>query len=497
MTTHLASSEAANRPFALAKKHDQAGDYLKAVRFYRLAGETAFKQYEYETALTCFNRALKLTPEVQFEVRYTFMYWLERIYSLVGQPQRRCLNLTDLAALADVLDSDFKRAEVAARLTLFKLDSGENEDVISIARLAVRLAQIAKASAAEADLHIIWGRALQRLAEYDAAQQQFQKALALASEFDLKDVEANCYRYMGVVDEENGRYSQAKTLYKQALALYETTQDRRGQSDMLNNLGKIAYDQGAYTTALRYWDHAKSNYLEIDDKPGSCRIMINQSTICMDMADYTRAKELNDDALKLSREIGLRLGENIALINLALAYYYLGDQEAAALYAKQCLTLSLEMKNKRLEGFAHQTLGRVQKANKNFQEATDHFWEAVAIWHEIDQSALLLEAEAGLADVALEEDNIDEAAALIKSVMQKLNGIESLNGTENPFEIYLICHHVLSATNDNRAETLLQEAHEALIERADAILDETSRNMFLEKVMSNSKIIELFTNKTQ
>ncbi len=492
MSTPSNSTTINNRPLTLAKQFDQKGEHKKAARFYRLAGEHAFTGYENDTAQACFSRALVLTSAGQFEARYLLMFWLERIYALSDQPEPRSQNLVDLAAMADTLESDQKRAEVAARLMLFKLDNGDNQDVISIARLAVRIARTAGAVAAEAAIMLTWGRALQRLAEYDAAQQKFQMALSLAKEQDLPGAEADCYRYMGVVCEENGRYTQAKSLYKQALALYETIHDRRGQSNMLNNLGKIAYDRGEYTAALRYWDHAKSNYLEIGDKPGSCRTQINQSAIYMDLGNYDRAKELNDEALKLSRKIGLRFGETLSLINLSLIYHYLADQEAALLYGSQALNLSLEMGSKRLEGFAHQTLGRVLKASDRHQESADHYWEAVAIWHEMGQSALLMEAEAGLANVALAGNALTEATAHIESILGKLSGISELNGAESPFEVYLICHNVLAATKDTRAKQILQQAHKLLTERANAIVDENARTMFLEKVISHRRIIEQY-----
>ncbi|KAA3656502.1 MAG: tetratricopeptide repeat protein [Chloroflexi bacterium] len=494
MTTSSSTSSTKNRPLILAKQHDQKGEYKKASRLYRLAGEYAFASYENDIAQSCFSRALELTPDAQFEARYSLMFWLERIYTLTGQLERRSQNLTALAAMADALDRDKKRAEVAARLALYKLDNGDNQDVISIVRLAVRIAQTASATAAEAALNLTWGRALQRLTEFDAAQQRLQRALSLAKEHDLPELEADSYRYLGVVCEENGRYPQAKSLYKQALALYETTHNRRGQSNMLNNLGKIAYDQGEYTAALRYWDHAITSYFEIGDKPGRCRVLINQSAIRLNLGDYDQAKIHNDAALKLSREIGLRFGECLSLINLGLIHHYLTDQEAAILYANQALSLSVEMGSKRLEGFAHQTLGNMLRIGEQYGEAADHFWEAVAIWHEMEQPALLMESEAGLADVALATGELAEAMVHIESIFDKLNSIANLDGAESPFTVYLICHNVLAATKDARANKILHQAHKLLTERANAIIDDNARTLFLKKVKSHRQIIELFAS---
>ena len=485
-----------NRPFNLAKRYDEAGNKIKAARFYRLAGEYAFTAYANEDAITHFTTALALTPDAQIGSRYALMFALERVYALSGQPEARSQNLVSLAALADALDDDRKRADVAARLALYKLDNGENDDVISIARLAVRIAQTANAAEAEATLHLVWGRALQRLGELGSAQTRFRQALTLAQTHALTTVEADSYRYLGVVSEENGSYAEAKSLYKQALALYDTLHDRRGNSNMFNNLGKVAYDQGEYTTALRYWDHAKPNYLAIGDQPGTCRLLINQSAICMDMGDYQQAGTYNIEALTLSREIGLRFGECLAQINLALVHHYQGKPETAVEYGQQALKLATEMGSKRLEGYAHNTLGKLLMAQSQFTEADAHYWEALAIWHELEQDSLRIEAEAGLAAIAMSNGETAEAQIHVDAILQGLKDGQSLDGTESPFGIYWTCYQILMAVKDSRAQGLLREGHQLLQERADKIADEAAKKLFLENVEIHKLIMTEVSNQS-
>ncbi len=477
-----------NKPLDLAKRYDQAGDKIKAARFYRLAGEYAFAAYANEDAITHFTAALVLTSDAQVETRYKIMFALEQVYALTSQPEVRSQNLINLAALADAINDDQKRADVAARLALFKLDNGEHQDAISISRLAVRIANQAQAFAAEAALYIIWGRTLLRLADYDLAQGKLKQANLLAQQHALTDAEADSLRYLGVVCEEKGSYTEAKSLYKQALARYEMLNDLRGTSNMLNNLGKVAYDQGEYTAALRYWDHAKSNYLAIGDKPGTCRLLINQSAICLDLGDYSRAKTYSQEALTLSREIELRFGEALGLINLSLIHQYEGDQDTARELATAALQLAQKMGSKRLEGFAYQTLGKTLKVSGQLQSATDQFWQALAIWQELDQASLLIEAEACLAETARLAGDVAEAMGHAEAAVTALTTGQSLDGTESPFQIYLTCYQVLNAAQDARAQAVLHQGHQQLQERANAIVDEQARHMFLENVAVHRQI---------
>ncbi|KAA3661213.1 MAG: tetratricopeptide repeat protein [Chloroflexi bacterium] len=478
-----------NRPLAMAKQFAEARDNIKAARFYRLAGERAFAKYENDNALYCFQQALALTPDAQIENRYHIMFAIERVYSLASQPEARSENLISLAALADAIDDDQKRADVAARLALYKLDAGENLDVISVSRLAARIAQMAGAAAAEVALYLVWSRALIRLGDYDMAQGKLNKALMLSRAHALREEEGTSLRFLGVVSEENGRYAAAKTYYKQALAIYETINDKRGQSHTLNNLGKVAYDQGEFTAALRYWDFAQSGYQTIGDKPGSCRILINQSAICMDVGDYTKALQYSDEALSLSHEIQLRFGECLAMINIGLIHNYQTSYKKANEYGELALNLALKMKSKRLEGIARMSLAKAMTKLEKWTEATDQYWQALALWHELDQANLTADVQASLAEIALLTNNLSEAQTHTNEFLAALQNRDGLDGTESPFRIYLVGYQVLKAAKDSRANAILKNAYAMLQERAKAIVDDKIEQMFLEEVKVHHQIV--------
>ncbi len=495
MTKQTDSQSNDSQVIKMAVAADQAGDKVRAARFYHLAGEQAMANYAYDDALGYFSKALERTSDSSGSVRYRLLFAREEIYAITGKPEDRSQNLVSLTALADTLDDDRKRAESASRLALYKLDNGDHQDAISIARLAVRIAQVANAPQAEATLHLVWGRALIRLAEYDQARRQFERELTVAREANLVDAEAAGYRYLGVVNEENGRFAEAKSLYKQALAIFEMQNDRRGASDMLNNLGKIAFDQGEYTVALRYWDHAQPEYAAIGDKVGSCRMLINQSALCLDIGDYAKAKAYSSDALALSREIQLRFGEALSLINQSLAHHHLGENEAALTFGKESLTLAQKMESRRLEGYAHTTLGRVLSGMDQLDNATVHFWESLAIWHELDQPNLAVESHAGLADISLKSGEMEMAETAVSAILEQLQTDPTLDGAESIFSIYLTAYQVLAAAKDARADGLLQTAYEMLQARAADIADEASKASYLTNVAAHKQIGSLVLNR--
>lgn len=484
-----------NQPLNLAKKYEEAGDKAKAARFYQLAGDNAAAHYANQEALTYYQMALERTVPANFDAQYQLRFAKEKIYALLSQPDARSENLSHLAALADQLDNDQLRADVAVRLVMFKLSDGQHEDVISIARLAVRIAEESGAVAAAASLTLIWGRALGRLSQVRAAQAKFTQALKLARENELKKLEADALRNLGAVNEDLGDYSGAKSLYKQALQNYQLLSDQRGMSNTLNNLGKVAFDQGEFTAALKYWDQAKPNYLVIGDKSGLCRILINQSAVCMDMGDYERAESYSREAFTLSQEIGLRFGQSLALINMSLVNHYNQNQTTAQEKGVEALKLALDMKSKRLEGYAHNSLGKIFHAQQQVKEAVEHYWNALSIWHELDLVALKLEAEAGLAAVALSTGELESAQWHVESILNSLSDDSNLDGTHSPLEIFWSCYQVLLAAGDSRANQVLEEAHHFLNDRAHKISDACGRTNYLEKVVVHSQIMSEYGQK--
>jgi hypothetical protein len=106
-----------------------------------------------------------------------------------------------------------------------------------------------------------------------------------------------------------------------------------------------------------------------------------------------------------------------------------------------------------------------------------------------------MESLAGLARVSLAQGDASQAQALAQ-VEEILSYLETgtLDGTEEPFRIYLTCYRVLRASQDPRARTVLNTAHRLLGERTAKISDEELRRSFLDNVAVHREIVSEFTN---
>ena len=101
-------------------------------------------------------------------------------------------------------------------------------------------------------------------------------------------------------------------------------------------------------------------------------------------------------------------------------------------------------------------------------------------------------ALAGLARVALTENDVTQAQAHVAEILAYLGGGGNLDNDSEPFWIYLTCHQVLRAGGDPHAAAILATAHQMLQDQAAGIPDEAQRHSFLENVAENREIVAEF-----
>jgi hypothetical protein len=102
----------------------------------------------------------------------------------------------------------------------------------------------------------------------------------------------------------------------------------------------------------------------------------------------------------------------------------------------------------------------------------------------------MMEPLGGLAQVALDKGDLAGALEITEGILDHLE-TGSLDGTADPFQVYLTCYTALNENRDRRAGQLLLNARHKLQERANNIDDEELRRSFLENVPSQRKLVSL------
>jgi tetratricopeptide (TPR) repeat protein len=276
--------------------------------------------------------------------------------------------------------------------------------------------------------------------------------------------------------------------YEQALAIHLEIGDRCGEGRSLNNLGLVRRDQGHYSEAQTYCEQALAIFREIGGRREEGNVLISLGASHRDLGDFTRAEACFMEALRISHELGSRASESEALSCLGLLLHLLGDDERARVVGLQALAIATELGDQTREALALTSLGYVWIALRNNAEAAEAFQRALQLRQRLGQPHLAMEPLAGLARLAMTQDDLAQAKEHVEGILAHLK-IGSLEGTVEPFLVYLTCYRVLQASGDLRATELLTTAHSRLQEQMEAIEEPELRRLFLESAPARREIV--------
>jgi hypothetical protein len=122
--------------------------------------------------------------------------------------------------------------------------------------------------------------------------------------------------------------------------------------------------------------------------------------------------------------------------------------------------------------------------------AAETYCAAVGVFEAGGHRARVIEAIAGLAAAALASHDLAQAQAHAETIVEYLeHGTLTIDNTEEPFRVELICYQVLLALGDPRAPGVLAAAHQRVQERAAKISDVRLQRSFLENVPYHRAIV--------
>jgi tetratricopeptide (TPR) repeat protein len=217
-------------------------------------------------------------------------------------------------------------------------------------------------------------------------------------------------------------------------------------------------------------------------------ILGNLGIVARNQGDLAAARNYFEQAVSCYRELGDQQSEGLALANLGLLFHYLGNDEAAVTTCYQALKISQSIGGRDTEAEVLGYLGHAQLSLGQDGEAAVSYQAALNIRQELGQLNMAIEPLAGLAAVALARQELEQSLIYIEEILVYLTG-NSLDGTDEPFRVYLTCYQVLKANGDDRARRILETVYQDLQEQAANINSETMQQAFLNDIVIHRDII--------
>ena len=494
---------APHEPEALAYHWTEARVWDKSADYHRQAGDRARAVYANAKAVDHYDRALealdRLPGSVDPELRYRLHLAREGIHDLQGEREAQAQDLATLARLAKQSGDDHWQALVALRQAQHADRIGDYPAAIAAARIAVHFGRRARDPEIEAEGQIRWGQALTRLGSYDAAQAHLEQALKLIRRAETSQpssrpqhmLETECLRSLGAAFWCLGEYDAARRYYEQCLQLCHESGYRRGESLVLSKLGVIHAEQGDYGAAQSCLRSAVQICREIGHRFGEVNAVNNAAIVSLYLGDHDNARAGLEQSLRAGREIGHRRAEGIVSTYLALLFHRLGDNETARECGERALLVAGELGDRPVCSDALTNLGHALAGLGRLTDAAEAYARALELRRELGEHNRAMESLAGLASVSLARGETAAARLYVEEILDHLES-KSLDGADEPFRVYLTCHHVLQAADDPRAQQLLAAAYDLLQQRASMIGDEQLQQSFLENIPQHRAIAVAF-----
>ena len=341
------------------------------------------------------------------------------------------------------------------------------------------------------------GRVSLEQGNYPQAGEYFDQALRIFHEIGGRQSASWALLNLGRASLYQGDYPQAKEFCDQALRIFREISARQGEGLALLNLGGIFCQQGDYAEAGVLLNKALLICREIGDRQSESWTLSYLADLAIAQGDHSGARAYQEQTLYISREIGDRAGEGWGLANLGLLFHQLGDDKTALEFSRQAQLIGQELCHYPLQATTFIHLGHALAALGSMFQAAESYQESVALHRQLGQPHLAMDGLAGQARVSLAQGKLAEALAQVEEILNHLNVEHSssagsgnhLDGTDEPFRIYLTCYRVLVANQDPRASVIMNIAYDLLQERAGKITDTELRRSFLENVAAHREIL--------
>lgn len=442
--------------------HAEGAEDPAAVARHALAvGEQALAAAGYVAARRAFERALEALGPEALEERYAAAAGLVASVEVLADRAAQRAAAEKLAALADELGDDRRRAEAAWRRAGLEWAVGQFAAAEQIARGGLAAAERCGDRRLWALLSEIAGRCARDLGDYGRAESIF--AGARAAYVELGDARGTAWidGMLGLVAQRQGRLREAIAYQERAAEAFRSAGDPYHELRALSGLAIAFWWAGDYLAARAIFERT----LGLSERLGDGRMqeagLHNLGALADLLGDLESALALKTRAVARSRAAENPMGVAVGLCNLGITLFKLGRHGEALGALEEALALDRATGRRAGEAFCQHSRGQVLAAAGRTAEARAALEAARGIRRDLGERDVLLTTEAELALLALAEGRLDLARGAVDDLLARLAPEERADVREH---VAYAAHRVLTAQGDAGATEQLRRAGAAMHE---------------------------------
>lgn len=222
-------------------------------------------------------------------------------------------------------------------------------------------------------------RIYHQLGQLDDAIKVAQKEQQLANKYDLKQLEADAYKRIGVYAYYKGKNRLALQSYQQTLNYYLTLDEPIAQANLYNNIALVHAITGEPESALLKYQQAERIYQDFGSESDKVDVQYNIAGFHLQLKRYDIAistyHEVIERRLAISDLKGLAEAEG----ELGTSYMYAGDEQKAEYYLLKALNAHRDHKNGYFAAATLQNLAVLSNRLNNIDQAIAYAQECIRL----------------------------------------------------------------------------------------------------------------------
>lgn len=250
------------------------------------------------------------------------------------------------------------------------------------------------------------------------AQIYFEEALAIWRSKGPSPHLAEALSALANNERSLGNFSQAIELSYESLKLFRDLGEKALEANVLCNIGWQLMDRGKYETVRALIEESIALHTEAKNLFGVARTKICLSEFLWRQGQTSQAIEMLEESIRFLRTDNRTIWLSCALSRLGLIFLCVNQYDMAERLLEEALEKNLEMDKQRDLIFDYSTLGLLKLVQNDLNQAETLFQAGVNNSANIVGFEGITWLKEGLAVLAIEKGNLDEAKELLNQAGQ-------------------------------------------------------------------------------
>lgn len=245
-----------------------------------------------------------------------------------------------------------------------------------------------------------------------------ERAYAMGVESGMRTDLAKPLSFIGLAYANKGDYNHSIESHRRAIEVAITQNDSTELAHGYNNLGRMFYDQGDLVRAFDNLIRSKEIFEDLGDKSGLAYVYRSMANVYSLQRDFERALDMSRSAYRLRAEVGETRMIVSSLMELGIIYHNANDPEKALMYFRKADSASAQINDPVTRSELSIGLAEILLEQGDLEEAYERTKKVLSTITEQTNQKMFLRATYLQAKYFFQKRDYDHAITLLRKTLQ-------------------------------------------------------------------------------